>query len=128
MFKNTGNLKLFCNFEVDSSNSTSFKSTFTWEAKWTQTGTKFHVGWKCHFCVQSALYLCSHELRRNETQNGIDFISVILTDMKFQTGMRFSCEQNLHETKWISADSLDIAFNAHVRLKLIAGMDFISVI
>ena len=72
--------------------------------------------------------MCSHELRRNETQNGMDFISVILTEIKFQTGMRFSCEHNLHETKWISADSLDIAFNAHVRLKLIPGIDFISVI
>ena len=87
----------------------------------------FHFGWKCHFGVQSALYLCSHELRQNETQNGMDFISVILTQMKFQTGMRFSCEHNLPEKKWISANSLDIAFNAHVRLKLNAGMDFISV-
>ena len=49
--------------------------------------------------VQSALYLCSHELRRNETQNGMDFISVILIEMKFQTGMRFSCEHNLLEMK-----------------------------
>ena len=93
-----------------------------------QTGMRFHFGWKSHFGVQSALYLCSHELRWNETQNGMDFISVILTEMKFQTGMRFSCEHNLPETKWISADSLDVAFNAHVRLKLNAGMDFISVI
>ena len=30
----------------------------------------------------------------------------------FQNGMRFSYEQNLPETKLISADSLDIAFNA----------------
>ena len=88
---------------------------------------RFHLGWKSHFWVQSALYLCSHELRRNETQNGMDFISVILTEMKFQTGMRFSCEHNLPETKWISADLLDVAFNAHVRLILNAGMDFISV-
>ena len=66
---------------------------------------RFYFGWKSHFGVQSALYLCSHELRRNETQNGMDFISVILTEIKFQTGMRFSCEHNLHETKWISADS-----------------------
>ena len=58
----------------------------------------------------------------------MDFISVILTEMKFQTGMRFSCENNSLETKWISADSLDVAFNARVRLKLIAGMDFISII
>ena len=49
-------------------------------------------------CSVSSL-LCSHELRRNETQNGMDFISVILTEMKFQTGMRFSCEHNLPETK-----------------------------
>ena len=36
--------------------------------------------------------------------------------------MRFSCGQKLLEARWISADSLDIAFNAHVRLKLIAGI------
>ena len=58
----------------------------------------------------------------------MDFISVILTEMKFQTGMKFSCEHSFPKTKWISADSLDVAFNAHVRLKLNAGMDFISVI
>ena len=40
--------------------------------------------------------------------------------MKFQIGMRFSCEKNLPEAKWISVNSLDIAFNEHVRLKLIA--------
>ena len=67
-------------------------------------------------------------MRRNETQNSMDFISVILTEMKFQTGMRFPCEHSSPETKWISADSLDVAFNAHVRLKLIAGMGFISVV
>ena len=103
-------------------------SAFTWKTKWTQTCTRFHFDWKSHFCVQSAHYLCSHELKRNKTQNGMDFISIILTEMKFQIGMRFSCEQNLPETKWISVDSLNIAFNAHVRLKLIAGMDFISVV
>ena len=89
---------------------------------------RFHFGWKSHFGVQSALYLCSHELRWNETQNGMDFISVILTEMKFQAGMRFSCEHDLPEMKWISVDSLDVAFNAHVRLKLSAGMNFILVI
>ena len=52
------------------------KSTFAREAKWTQTGTRFHFGWKSRFGVQSTLYLCSHELRRNETQNGIDFCSI----------------------------------------------------
>ena len=56
------------------------------------------------------------------------FISVILTEMKFQTGMRSSYKQNLLEMKRISADSLDIAFNAHVGSKLIAAKDFISVI
>ena len=44
-----------------------------------------------------------------------------MNEMKFQTGMRFPCEQNLPEAKWISTDSLDIAFNARVRLKLTAG-------
>ena len=52
----------------------------------------------------------------------MDFISVILTEMKFQTGMRFSCEHNLPETKWISADLLDVAVNVHVRLKLRASL------
>ena len=56
------------------------------------------------------------------------FIPVIWNKMKFQTGVRFLCEHNLPETKSISADSLDVAFNAHVRLKPNAGMDFISVI
>ena len=37
-------------------------------------------------------------------------MSVILAEMKFQTGMRLSCEQNL-----------DFAFNVNVRLKLVAG-------
>ena len=54
-------------------------------------------------------------------QTGIDFISVILTEIKFQTGMRFSCEQYLTEAKWISAASLDITFNTHMCSKLIAG-------
>ena len=40
--------------------------------------------------------------------------------MKSQTGMRFPCEQNLPEAKRINVNSLDIAFNKHVRLKLIA--------
>ena len=71
--------------------------------------------------------MCSPELRRNETQNGMDFISVILTELKFPTGMRFSCEQNLPETKLISADSLDIAFNVRVCLRLVTGMGFLSV-
>ena len=48
--------------------------------------------------------------------------------LKFQAGMRFSREHNLPETKWISAGSLDVAFNAHVRLKLNACMNFVSVI
>ena len=74
------------------------------------------------FGVHSGLYLCSHELRQNETQISLDFISVILTGMKFQTGIRFSCKQNLPEAKQISADSLDIAFNEHVHLKFIAGV------
>ena len=40
--------------------------------------------------------------------------------MKSQTGMRFPCEQNLPEEKRINVNSLDIAFNEHVCLKLIA--------
>ena len=94
-----------------------FKRRFTWEAKWAQTGMRYHFGWKSLFGVQSALYLCSHELRWNETHQTDQ---MKLTKIKFQTGMRFSCEQNLPETKWISVNSLDIAFNEHVRLKPIA--------
>ena len=71
---------------------------------------------------QSPLYLCSQKLRQNKTQTGMDFMSVILTEMKFQTGMRFSCEHNLPEVKLISADLLDIGFNARVRFKLIVGV------
>ena len=33
--------------------------------------------WKSHFGAQSALYLCSYELRRNEARTGMDFTSVI---------------------------------------------------
>ena len=43
----------------------------------------------------------SHELRKNEIQNYIDLVSVILTEIKFQTGMRFSCEENFLKTRWI---------------------------
>ena len=54
------------------------------EVKWTQTGMRFPFGWKSHFSVQWALYFCSHELSRNETQNSMDFISVILTKWNFK--------------------------------------------
>ena len=52
----------------------------------------------------------------------MDFISVILTEIKFQTGMRCSYEHNLPETKSISTDSLDVVFKAHACLKLNAGI------
>ena len=67
----------------------------------TQTGMTFLFSWKSHFGGQSTLYLRSHELRRNETQNGMDFILVILTEIKFETSMRFSCEQNLPKAKYV---------------------------
>ena len=68
--------------------------------------------------VFSQLFTCVHMNWGEMKLNGMDFISVILTKMKLQTSMRFSCEHNLPEKKWISAESLDIAFDAHVRLKL----------
>ena len=77
-----------------------FMNLFTWEVKWTQIGMRFHFGWKSHLVFSQLL--CSHELGRNETQNGMDFISVILTKMKSQSRMRFSCGHNLPEAKWIS--------------------------
>ena len=64
--------------------------------------------------------LFTHELKRNETQTSMDSILIILTETKFHTGMRFSCDQSLPKTKWICEDILDIAFNEHVRLKVIA--------
>ena len=70
------------------------------------------------------LVLCSIE--RNETQTGMkagmEFISGLLTEMKFKTGIRFSYVQILLEIKWVSADSLGIAFYSLVRLKLIASV------
>ena len=90
--------------------------------KWNRIKYLVRTRSKISFGVQSSLYLCSHELRQNETQISLDFISLVLTGIKFQTGMRFSCKQNLPEAKQISADSLDIAFNEHVHLKLIAGV------
>ena len=68
----------------------------------------FHCGWKSHFQVQAALYLCSLELRRNETQ----------------TGMRFYVNK-IYPNVMNRTDSLDIAFNAHVWL---CGCFFIAVI
>ena len=41
---------------------------------------------KSQLDAQSAIYFCSHELRRNETHTGMDYISVILTKMKFHFG------------------------------------------
>ena len=79
-----------------------------------------HFGWKFHFDIHSALYLCSHELRRNKIPVAMDFISVILTEIKFQIIMRLSCEENLPEAKWINKGLLGISFTRHVRLKLIA--------
>ena len=52
-------------------------------------GMRFYFSRKSHFGVQSAHHLCSHKLSRNETQTGMNFISVILTEMDFPTGMRF---------------------------------------
>ena len=49
----------------------------------------------------------------------MNFISVILSEMEFQTGMRFSCEENLPEAKRISADSLDIKFNMYIYIIII---------
>ena len=99
------------------------QSMFTWEAKWTQTGMRFHLGWKSHLGIESALYLCSLELSRNETQNRMDFTSVILTEIKFKTSMRFSCENEMDKRRL-----LDVAFNADVSLKLNTSTDFILVI
>ena len=48
----------------------------------------------------------------------MDFMLAILTEMKFQTGVIFSCKKSLPE----DADSLDIVFNPDVRMKLIAGV------
>ena len=49
------------------------------------------------------------------------------TKWNFKPAWGFHVNKILPETKWIRRDLLNIVFNAHVRLKLIAGMDFISV-
>ena len=67
-------------------------------------------------------FLCSHDLRQIETQTGMDLIWIILIEMNFQTGSKFSCEQNLPRVKWINTDLLNVAFNVHVSLKLIAAL------
>ena len=59
---------------------------------------------KIHFCVQSALYLCSYELRWNETQKWYGL----------HIGHFDQNENSLPGTKWISADLLDVALNAHI--------------
>ena len=51
-----------------------------------------------------------------------DFLSIILDRNEISNWHKILCEHNLPEAKWISANALDIAFNAHVRLKLIAGV------
>ena len=73
---------------------------------------------QCSVC--SLLVSTWNEGKWNES--GMDFILVILTEMKFQAGMRFSSEKKLPKTKWISADSLDIVLNAHVRLNILASV------
>ena len=62
----------------------------------------FHFGWKSHFGIQSALYLRLNELRQNETQTGMDFIFVILTDMECQSDMKFPREQNFPEAERVT--------------------------
>ena len=79
--------------------------------------------------VFDPLRVRSHE-RRNNLKPAGDFIRLkislrcsvsYLLVFKFPIGMAFSCEQDLPKANWISADSLDIRFNAHVRLKSIAS-------
>ena len=45
------------------------KSTFTWEAKSTQTGTRFHFGWKSHF--SSLLVFTWIQAKWNSNRYGI---------------------------------------------------------
>ena len=84
--------------------SVSYLLVFTWiEAKWNSNRYGLNIG---HF-------------DRNEIPNRHEiFVWPIFT----QSEVRFSCDQYLPKVKWVSADSLDIAFNAHERLKLIAGV------
>ena len=88
-------------------NSNRFEISFRWK-----------ILLQCSVC--SLLVFTRNEGKWNES--GMDFISVILTEMKFQAGMRFSSEKKLPKTKWISADSLDIVLNAHVRLNILASV------
>ena len=61
-------------------------------------------------------------LKRNETQTSVDFILLVLAEMTFQTGMRFSCEKKItrSERNKHRLVATHIAFNAHMRLNLTA--------
>ena len=60
------------------------------------------------------------EVKWNSDQNG--FLINNFDRNEISNWHKILCEHNLPEAKWISANALDIAFNAHVRLKLIAGV------
>ena len=71
------------------------------------------------FCF--LIEVCSYE-RQNETQTSVDFILLVLAEMTFQTGMRFSCEKKItrSERNKHRLVATHIAFNAHMRLNLTA--------
>ena len=72
-------------------------SAFTWEMKWTQTGMRFNFGWKSHFGIESAIYLCLDELRRNENQTVWISYWSFWQKWNFISDDKISCK---HYTKW----------------------------
>ena len=86
------------------------KCSFTWgEMNSNRYEISFLLKISFRYLVSSLLVFRWIEAKWNSNWYG--FIWVILTEMKFQTGSRFSCEQNL-----------DFAFNVHMRLKLIVDV------
>ena len=58
-------------------------------------GLKFHISCKSHFDSLSVLGKCSHELGRSEFNSGLNFILIILTEVKFPTAVSFLCKHQI---------------------------------
>ena len=110
--------------------------------KWTQIGIRFHfhmrgemnsnrykISFRLKILLRSSFssLLVFTWIEAKWNSKRYEFHIILLDRNEISNRLEILCEHNLPQTKWISADSLDVAFNTHVRLKLNAGMDFISV-
>ena len=85
---------------------------------------RFHLSCKSHFGVQCFLYV---HMNWDEMKLKPVWISYRSFWPKWNFILAWDFHVNKIYPKWISPDSLDIALNVHVHLKITAGMDFISV-